>query len=149
MRRFTHEEEGVAEYHKLLELVAGRNIMLEEYARTQIAAEDAHLADLGKMLRKPGSIAWHPRARVSLKREARPCGRRRRLQPRVLLAQGVHYFTSRQVRCAYTARPDRPTDCKIMELIIGSLVMAACLLIGHLSVLVRNRLRFLLQAPPR
>jgi bacterioferritin len=52
----THEEEGVAEYHKLLELVAGRNIMLEEYARTQIAAEDAHLADLGKMLRKPGSI---------------------------------------------------------------------------------------------
>jgi bacterioferritin len=53
----THEEEGVAEYHKLLDLVAGRNIMLEEYARTQIAAEDSHLADLGKMLRKPGSIA--------------------------------------------------------------------------------------------
>jgi bacterioferritin len=53
----THEQEGVAEYHKLLELVAGRNIMLEEYARTQIAAEDSHLADLGKMLRKPGSIA--------------------------------------------------------------------------------------------
>jgi len=53
---FTHEEEGVAEYHKLLDLVAGRNIMLEEYARTQIAAEDLHLADLGKMLRKPGSI---------------------------------------------------------------------------------------------
>ncbi len=53
----THEEEGVAEYHKLLEVVAGRSIMLEEYARTQIAAEDAHLADLGKMLRKPGSIA--------------------------------------------------------------------------------------------
>lgn len=52
----THEEEGVAEYHKLLELVAGRNIMLEEFARTQIAAEDSHLADLGKMLRKPGSI---------------------------------------------------------------------------------------------
>ncbi len=52
-----HEQEGLAEYHKLHELVAGRNIMLEEYARTQIAAEDAHLADLGKMLRKPGSIA--------------------------------------------------------------------------------------------
>jgi hypothetical protein len=27
-----------------------------------------------------------------------------------------------------------------MELIVGSLVMAACLLVGHLSVLVRNRL---------
>lgn len=52
-----HEEEGLAEYHKLLELVEGRNIMLEEYARTQIATETAHVADLGKMLRKPGSIA--------------------------------------------------------------------------------------------
>jgi bacterioferritin len=51
-----HEQEGLAEYHRLLELVAGRNIMLEEYARTQIATEDAHVADIGKMLRKPGSI---------------------------------------------------------------------------------------------
>jgi bacterioferritin len=51
-----HEEEGLAEYRKLLEQVAGRSIMLEEYARTQIAAEEAHLADIGKMLRKPGSI---------------------------------------------------------------------------------------------
>jgi bacterioferritin len=52
-----HEEEGLGEYHKLLGMVAGRNIMLEEYARVQIAAETAHVADLGKMLRKPGSIA--------------------------------------------------------------------------------------------
>jgi bacterioferritin len=52
-----HEQEGLAEYHKLLILVAGRNIMLEEYARAQIAAEEAHAADIGKMLRKPGSIA--------------------------------------------------------------------------------------------
>jgi len=51
-----HEQEGLAEYHRLLELVAGRNIMLEEYARAQIATEDAHVADIGKMLRKPGSI---------------------------------------------------------------------------------------------
>jgi len=51
-----HEEEGLAEYHKLLGLVAGRNIMLEEYARAQIATEEAHAADIGKMLRKPGSI---------------------------------------------------------------------------------------------
>ena len=34
-----HEEEGLGEYHKLLGLVEGRNIMLEEYARMQIAAE--------------------------------------------------------------------------------------------------------------
>jgi hypothetical protein len=37
-------------------MVADRNIMLEEYARAQIAAETAHAADIGKMLRKPGSI---------------------------------------------------------------------------------------------
>jgi bacterioferritin len=52
-----HEEEGLTEYRKLLEQVAGRSIMLEEYARTQIAAEEVHLADIAKMLRKPGSIA--------------------------------------------------------------------------------------------
>jgi bacterioferritin len=52
-----HEQEGLAEYHKLLRAVAGRNIMLEEYARVQIAAEEAHAADIAKMLRRPGSIA--------------------------------------------------------------------------------------------
>jgi bacterioferritin len=52
-----HEEEGLTEYRKLLEQVASRSIMLEEYARTQIAAEEVHLADIAKMLRKPGSIA--------------------------------------------------------------------------------------------
>jgi bacterioferritin len=51
-----HELEGLAEYRKLLDAVAGRNIMLEEYARAQIAAEEAHAAEIGKMLRKPGSI---------------------------------------------------------------------------------------------
>jgi bacterioferritin len=52
-----HEREGLAEYRKLLELAAGRNVMLEEYAREQTATEEAHLAEIGKMLRKPGSIA--------------------------------------------------------------------------------------------
>jgi bacterioferritin len=52
-----HEREGLAEYRKLLDAVAGRSIMLEEYARAQIAAEEAHVADIDKMLRKPGSIA--------------------------------------------------------------------------------------------
>jgi bacterioferritin len=51
-----HEEEGLAEYRRLLQAVAGRNIMLEEYARVQIATEEAHAAEIGKMLRKPGSI---------------------------------------------------------------------------------------------
>ena len=53
----SHEEEGLGEYRKLLDQVTGRSMMLEEYARTQIAAEEAHLADIGKMMRKPGSIA--------------------------------------------------------------------------------------------
>ena len=51
-----HEQEGLGEYRKLLGAVEGRNIMLEEYARAQIAAEEAHVADISKMLRKPGSI---------------------------------------------------------------------------------------------
>ncbi|HEX4649100.1 MAG TPA: ferritin-like domain-containing protein [Steroidobacteraceae bacterium] len=51
-----HEEEGLEEYRRLFAAVTGRNIMLEEYARAQIAAEEAHVADIGKMLRKPGSI---------------------------------------------------------------------------------------------
>ena len=52
-----HEQEGLAEYRKLLAIAAGRSILLEEYARAQIAAEEAHAAEIGKMLRKPGSIA--------------------------------------------------------------------------------------------
>ena len=51
-----HEQEGLAEYRRLLDAVAGRQIMLEEYARAQIAAEEAHAAEIAKMLRKPGSI---------------------------------------------------------------------------------------------
>jgi bacterioferritin len=51
-----HEEEGLAEYRKLLGMVAGKSIMLEEYARAQIAAEEEHLAEIRKMMRRPGSI---------------------------------------------------------------------------------------------
>jgi bacterioferritin len=51
-----HEWLGLEEYRKLLALVAGKSIMLEEYARDQIAAEEAHLAEIRKMMRRPGSI---------------------------------------------------------------------------------------------
>ena len=51
-----HEEQGLDEYRKLLVMVAGKSIMLEEYARDQIAAEEAHLAEIRKMMRRPGSI---------------------------------------------------------------------------------------------
>src|SRR5215813_4688686 len=49
----THEEEGLNEYRKLLAMVAGKSIMLEEYARAQIAAEEEHLAEIRKMIRRP------------------------------------------------------------------------------------------------
>jgi bacterioferritin len=51
-----HEEQGLTAYRELLGLVQGHSIMLEEYARAQIAAEEAHLAEIRKMMRKPGSI---------------------------------------------------------------------------------------------
>jgi bacterioferritin len=51
-----HEKEGLDAYYELLRLVEGKSILLEEYARDQIAAEEMHLADIRKMMRKPGSI---------------------------------------------------------------------------------------------
>jgi bacterioferritin len=51
-----HEKEGLDSYYALLTLVEGKSILLEEYARDQIAAEEMHLADIRKMMRKPGSI---------------------------------------------------------------------------------------------
>ncbi len=53
---YSHEKEGLDEYRVLLGLVAPQNIMLEEYARAQIAAEEMHLAEIRKMMRKPGSL---------------------------------------------------------------------------------------------
>jgi bacterioferritin len=53
---YSHEREGLDEYRKLLEMVRDKSIMLEEYARGQIAAEEQHLAEIRKMKRQPGSI---------------------------------------------------------------------------------------------
>ena len=49
-----HEKEGVARYRELLALVEGKDIRLEEYARTMIQTEEDHLSEIEKMLRKPG-----------------------------------------------------------------------------------------------
>ncbi|HEX6638998.1 MAG TPA: ferritin-like domain-containing protein [Steroidobacteraceae bacterium] len=51
-----HEKEGLGAYYALLKLAEGKSVLLEEYARDQIAAEEMHLADIRKMMRKPGSI---------------------------------------------------------------------------------------------
>ncbi len=52
-----NERAGLALYRKLLDLVAGREIMLEEYARKLITEESMHLAEVDKMLRRPGDVA--------------------------------------------------------------------------------------------
>jgi bacterioferritin len=44
-------------YYELLELVAGKSVSLEEYARDLIAQEEAHIDEIDKMLRKPGETA--------------------------------------------------------------------------------------------
>jgi bacterioferritin len=50
------ERTGLALYKRLLELVQGRSVLLEEYARKMIAEEEQHLGEVNKMLRKPGEI---------------------------------------------------------------------------------------------
>jgi bacterioferritin len=47
------ESLALAEYTHLLELVNGRNVLLEEYARCMIVQEEMHLDDVRKMLKKP------------------------------------------------------------------------------------------------
>jgi bacterioferritin len=51
-----HEQASITHYHDLLALVEGRNVMLEEYARQQIAAESKHSNEVDKMLRRPGEV---------------------------------------------------------------------------------------------
>ena len=50
------EKVGLALYKKLLEMVRDRSVFLEEYARKMISAEEMHLGEVNKMLRKPGDI---------------------------------------------------------------------------------------------
>lgn len=49
-----HERGAQALYRELAALAAGRSIILEEYAREQIAAEELHAGEIEKMLRRPG-----------------------------------------------------------------------------------------------
>jgi bacterioferritin len=48
-----HELLALSAYSQLLELVNGRNVLLEEYARRMIAQEEMHIGDVRKMLTKP------------------------------------------------------------------------------------------------
>ncbi len=50
------EKTGLALYKQLLDMVADRSVLLEEYARRMIAEEELHIGEVNKMLRKPGEI---------------------------------------------------------------------------------------------
>jgi bacterioferritin len=52
-----HERATLTHYEKLLKLVEGKNVMLEEYAREHIYLEMQHIGEVDKMLRRPGDIA--------------------------------------------------------------------------------------------
>ena len=52
-----HEQASLEVYHELLKLTEERSVMLEEYARGMIQAEELHLGEVDKMLRNPGEIA--------------------------------------------------------------------------------------------
>jgi bacterioferritin len=47
----THERNALGLYRKLLQTVAEQSVYLEEYARTQIGAEEMHLLEMNKLLR--------------------------------------------------------------------------------------------------
>jgi len=52
-----HEKAALDVYYELLKLAEGGNsVLLEEYAREQIVAEELHLDEVNKMLRHPGDI---------------------------------------------------------------------------------------------
>src|ERR1700732_3027459 len=51
-----HEAAALSLYKELLSAVEGQSVMLEEYARQMIYAEELHAGEVDKMLRKPGEV---------------------------------------------------------------------------------------------
>jgi bacterioferritin len=51
-----HEKGGIAMYRELLALTQDVDIRLEEYAREMIRTEEDHVAEIEKMLRRPGML---------------------------------------------------------------------------------------------
>ena len=51
------EARALALYKDLLAVVEGSSVMLEEYARQMVYAEEQHAGEVDKMLRKPGELA--------------------------------------------------------------------------------------------
>jgi len=57
------EHTALGLYLRLLELVQGKSVALEEYARGLIEQEEAHIDEIDKMLRKPGDVRISKEAR--------------------------------------------------------------------------------------
>lgn len=51
-----HERAALDTYRELLILVEGKSVLLEDYARRMVAAEELHQGEVDKMLRRPGAI---------------------------------------------------------------------------------------------
>ena len=51
------EARALALYRELLATVEGKSVMLEEYARQMVQAEELHAGEVDKMLRQPGEVA--------------------------------------------------------------------------------------------
>jgi bacterioferritin len=51
-----HERGGLDAYGRLYELVEGKSVYLEEYARKMLHDEEVHVSDVEKMLRHPGKL---------------------------------------------------------------------------------------------
>ena len=58
------ESDTLALYVRLKELVEGRSVPLEEYARQLIHAEELHASEVDKMLRRPGDLTATERPRT-------------------------------------------------------------------------------------
>lgn len=52
-----HEKVTLAAYYDLLKISEGHSVLLEEYAREMILAEELHQDEVNKMLRRPGDTA--------------------------------------------------------------------------------------------
>ena len=50
------ESKALALYKELMQEVEGKSVMLEEYARQMIYAEEVHAGEVDKMMRKPGEL---------------------------------------------------------------------------------------------
>ncbi|HEY3695198.1 ferritin-like domain-containing protein [Phenylobacterium sp.] len=51
------EKAALGLYRELLTLAEGRSVLLEEFARQMVFAEETHAGEVDKMLRRPGDVA--------------------------------------------------------------------------------------------